>query len=72
MHTSTSGGINETDVNEFTVMPWGAPAESNTVVMATPVVNWAHALRKASGPTPFLGTVTGLLDIGVKSILSSS
>jgi len=35
-------------------------------------VNWAQALRKACGPTPFPETVSGLLDIGVKSILSSS
>ena len=45
MLTSTSGGSMDTDVNEFTVMPWRLVTPSN-VTIATPVANLPRLPRK--------------------------
>ena len=45
MLTSTSGGSIDTDVNEFTVMPWRFVAPSK-VTIATPVANRPRLPRK--------------------------
>jgi hypothetical protein len=51
MQTSTSGGSQDTDVNELIVNPWGFPALSVTVATAIPVAKRLHTLRK------FLGSI---------------
>jgi len=38
----------DTEVKEFTVIPWGVPSASVTVAMATPVANFAHICRKVT------------------------
>jgi hypothetical protein len=45
---STSGGSRESEVKELTVRPWGAPRESVTVAMATPVGKLPQACRNSS------------------------
>jgi hypothetical protein len=37
MQTNTRGGAAETDVKEFTVIPYGTPSEPLTVATAIPV-----------------------------------
>ena len=46
MHTRISGGESDTEVNEFAVIPWGAPRESRTVKMVIPVAYLLHTRRK--------------------------
>jgi hypothetical protein len=48
--TSTSGGFNEIEVKELTVMPCRTPSWSE-LTTATPVAHWRIASRIASGST---------------------
>ena len=43
MQIRISGGVNDTDVNEFIVSPWGVPVESQTAAIATPVAKRPQA-----------------------------
>jgi hypothetical protein len=43
---STSGGSSESELNELTVMPTGAPS-TRAVTTQTPVGKWPSACRKA-------------------------
>ena len=45
---STSGGASETEVKELTVSPCGAPLESSTLAMVTPVAKRLQARRNSS------------------------
>jgi hypothetical protein len=46
MQMRTSGGSSDTDVNEFTVSPMGAPSASRVVTTVTPVGKRAMTERK--------------------------
>src|SRR5882672_10886655 len=48
MHTSTSGGSSETEVNELAVKPRGRPAPSIAVTTVTPVTKQPNARRSSS------------------------
>ncbi len=63
MQMMTRGGAADTDVNEFTVSPWGWPDPSKTVATATPVANREQTLRKESREI-------GVLDKALNPILS--
>ena len=52
MQIRIRGGRKDTEVKELTVSPWGDPAESHTVAIATPVANRAHASRNISWSAP--------------------
>jgi len=39
----TSGGSSDTELNELTVNPVGAPSAARVVTTVTPVANWASA-----------------------------
>ena len=44
---STSGGLRDTDVKEFAVIPNGRPASSEVVTTVTPVAYWPSARRRS-------------------------
>ena len=46
---STSGGLSETDVNEFAVIPQRRPSSSSQVTTVTPVAYWPSARRRSRG-----------------------
>jgi hypothetical protein len=46
MHTETRGGVSDTDVKEFAVIPIGTPS-ATPATAATPVGNLAYASRSA-------------------------
>ena len=61
-------GSSDTEVNEFTLRPCGAPSAARTVAMASPVANCEHARRKSCA---FTGESLGSgLDNGLTPILS--
>src|SRR5882724_2803484 len=49
---ATSGGSSETDVNEPTSIPTGAPSGSVAVMMQTPVGYWPSTCRNRAGLAP--------------------
>jgi hypothetical protein len=55
MQMSTSGGTHETEVKEFTVIPYGSPDLPVTVAIAMPVANLEHAFRNVSELTVAAG-----------------
>src|SRR5882672_3937679 len=59
MHTSTSGGSSETEVNELAVKPRGRPSPSIAVTTVTPVTKQPSARRSSSGSNGVEGSATG-------------
>src|SRR5208283_3480745 len=51
MHTSTSGGRNDTEQNALAVMPCTSPLAVSTVMTVTPVAKRPRAARNSSGVT---------------------
>src|SRR5579884_279536 len=49
MATRTRGGVRETEVRLFTVIPIGRPSAARVATTATPVANWLMRRRTASG-----------------------
>src|SRR5271165_2896230 len=51
MHTSTSGGRNDTEQNALAVIPCTSPLAVSTVMTVTPVAKRPRAARNSSGVT---------------------
>ena len=64
----TKGGEHDTEVNEFTVRPYGFPSVPEIVATVIPVAKRAQLLRNRSGSTVIAGW--GDLDNSLKPILS--
>jgi len=49
---STKGGVSDTEVKEFAVIPWSLPSRSRVVMIVTPVANAPNALRSSRELNP--------------------